>query len=448
MLPTILLAVYAAILLGIALLSLKYADTMENFLVAGRKQRRLLVTASMLASTIGGGLTIGTVTKAFTMGFPAFWFVAAGGMAHFLQGALLSKKVRETEALTLPDMADKLVGPSMRLITSVIILVTWTGIATAQFVAAAKIVTAMTGLAHQPAVIVSATFLVVYTLIGGSKSVLRTDLFQFGVLALALLAAIGWLYFGKPPAAGSVTVELFNAQFGFLDLVYYVVVMGGSYFICPMMFSRILSADSAANARKSSFMSGTGMLIFALIVTFMGLWAKASIADLGGLDPLNFMARNTLPGILGTVLILGLLAAILSTADTVLLTAAGILENDLVGRKSVRGVRLWIVAVGAVAAIIALFQTDIIGILMKTYNGYTAGIVPALLVAILFAGKRRLDPALAAVAVVGGYALGTAGSFMPAAAAAAKLLPMAGLAFSAVFALFAAFRHGGVPKAA
>lgn len=442
MIATILLAAYGVALLGIALASLKYSDTMENFLVAGRKQRKLLVVASMLASTIGGGITIGTVTRAYTIGFPAFWFVAAGGIAHFLQGALLSRRVRETEALTLPDLADILVGPSMRLLTSLIIMVTWVGIATAQFAAAAKIVSSITGLAFQPAVLVSAAFLVIYTLIGGQKSVLRTDLFQFGVLAAAVLATLAWLFLAKAPAPGSVVVDIFNSKFGPLDLVYYVVVLGGSYFICPMMFSRILSSDSPANARKSSFMSGVGMLGFALAITFIGLWAKASLSELGGMDPLNFIARNSLPPVLGTLLIFGLLAAILSTADTVLLTAASIMENDLIKRKSVAGVRLWTVAIGVVATLILVSQpdVDIIGILVKTYNGYTAGLVPALFVAIMFKDKRRMNPVLAFAAVLGGYALGTAGSFVNAGSAAAKLLPMAGLAFSAALSLLSAYR--------
>jgi len=347
--------------------------------------------------------------------------------------------VRATEAVTLPDLALKLVGPSMRTLTSIIVLVTWVGIATAQFVAAAKIVSGITGLGHQSAVVAAAAFMVVYTLIGGQKSVLRTDLFQFGFLAIALLAALAWLYIGSPPAAGSVTIDIFNANFGFLDLLYYVIVLGGSYFICPMMFSRILSADTPENARKSSFMSGFGMLGFALIVTFIGLWAKASIADLGGVDPLNYIARGSLPGVLGTLLIFGLLAAILSTGDTVLLTAAGVLEHDLLKRGTVVGVRVWTVAVGAVAAFIALFQTDIIGILIKTYNGYTAGIVPALFVAIALSGKRRMNPALAFSAVVAGYALGTAGSFMPSGGDAAKLLPLAGLVASTALSLLAAY---------
>jgi SSS family solute:Na+ symporter len=442
MLSTILLIVYGLILLGIGLASVKYADTLDNFLVAGRSQRKLLVVASMLASTIGGGITIGTVTRAYRIGFPAFWFVAAGGIAHFLQGALLSRKVRETEAVTLPDLAARLVAPSLGTLTSVIVLFTWVGIATAQFVAVAKVVSGITGLQHQTAVLASAGFLVLYTLLGGQKSVLRTDLFQFGFLSIAVLATLAWLFLGSPPPVGTVRVEIFNKHFGFLDLMYYVIVLGGSYFICPMMFSRILSADSPENARKSSFMSGFGMLAFALVITFIGLWAGASVRDLGGVDPLNFIAHNSVPGFLGGFLIFGLLAAILSTADTVLLTAAGVIEHDLVKRSSVSGARLWVVIVGVVGAVIALFQTDIIGILIKTYNGYTAGIVPALTVAIVLSGKRKLQPALTFAAIVLGYALGLSGSFMKEGTVPAKLLPMAGLAVSAMVSLVAAYLPG------
>lgn len=220
MLSTILLALYGLVLLAIALASLKYADSLDNFLVAGRSQKKVLIVASMLASTIGGGITIGTVSRAWSIGFPAFWFVAAGAIAHFAQGALLSRKVRETEAVTLPDLASRLVGPSLGTLTSLIVLVTWVGIATAQFVAAGKVIAGITGIGHQQSVIAAAAFLIVYTLIGGQKSVLRTDLFQFGFLSIALLATLAWLFLATPPAAGSINIEIFNKQFGFLDLLY------------------------------------------------------------------------------------------------------------------------------------------------------------------------------------------------------------------------------------
>ena len=433
------LIAYAAVILGVAVASLRYADTMENFLVAGRKQRKLLVVASMLASTIGGGITIGTVQNATRIGFPAFWFVAAGGIAHFLQGLLLSRKVRESEALTMAELADKAAGARARMLVSIIVMITWTGIASAQFTAAARVLSTLVGVQHSAGVAIAAVFIIFYTLIGGQKSVLRTDLFQFGFLAIAILCTLAFLYAGKPPAPGSVPIELFNSNFGPLDLIYYVVVMGGSYFICPMMFSRILSADTPGNARTSSFLSGIGMFAFAFALVFIGLWVRSSGFDAGKLDPLNALAKTELPPILGALLVIGLLAAILSTADTVLITAAGIMENDLIKRSSVAGVRIWTVAIGGTAAFIALFQRDVIAILMKTYNGYTAGLVPALFVALAFArfrdgaSERKPNEFLFAAAIVAGYVMGIAGSF--ASGNLSKALPLAGMIVSAMLAV-------------
>jgi SSS family solute:Na+ symporter len=140
------------------------------------------------------------------------------------------------------------------------------------------------------------------------------------------------------------------------------------------------------------------------------------------------------------VLVIGLLAAILSTADTVLLTAAGILENDLIKRKSVNGVRLFTILIGTVAAFIALFQKDIIALLIKTYNGYTAGLVPALFVALMYAkfkdgaSERRPQPLVFSAAIILGYGFGLAGSLVPS-GTLSKLLPLAGMIVSACLAV-------------
>jgi len=123
---------YAAILLVVAYLSSRREEGFQRFVLAGRNQPSILIIGSMLASTIGGGLTIGTVSKAYSLGFPAFWFVASGAVAHLVQAAFLSEKVRRTEALTLPDLAEKLSSPSVRKLTGVIIVLTWTGIAAGQ----------------------------------------------------------------------------------------------------------------------------------------------------------------------------------------------------------------------------------------------------------------------------------------------------------------------------
>jgi len=430
----IFLFAYAIILLIVAFFSSRRQDSFQNFVLAGRNQPRILIIGSMLASTIGGGLTLGTVSKAYSLGFPAFWFVASGAAAHLIQGAFLSEKVRKTEALTLPDLAAKLSSPAVKRLTGIIIVLTWTGIAAGQFLAASKVVTSITGLSHQWAVIASASFLVIYTIMGGQRSILRTDLFQFGILAIAILAACGWLFGTRPTSIASLDIQLFTAKFGVLDMLYYLVVVAGSYLICPMMFGRILSSDSPASARRASYTSALGMLIFAVAITSIGLWARASGLDFGGADPLNAMIGSVFPSWLSFLMVFGILAAILSTADTVLLTAAGIFEHDVLGGSSLYRTQAWVGIIASFAAITALFKTDIVDLLLETYQGYTSGIVPALFIVLVASGKKRVRSGFLFIAIACGYGLGLGGNLF-AGGTAQKLMAFAGIIVSSLITM-------------
>ncbi|HWR11826.1 MAG TPA: sodium:solute symporter family protein [Rectinemataceae bacterium] len=425
---------YGAFLLSIAFHSSRRQHSFQDFVLADRNQPRILIIGSMLASTIGGGLTLGTVSKAYAIGFPAFWFVAAGALAHLAQGAFLSEKVRKTEALTLPDLAEKLSSPAVKRLTGVIIVLTWTGIAAGQFLAASKVLSSITGLSHQWAVIAAASFLVIYTIMGGQGSILKTDLFQFGVLAIAVLAACGWLFGTRPLSIAALDLHFFSEKFGLLDLLYYLVVVAGSYLICPMMFGRILSSDTPTSARKASYTSALGMFIFAIVITSIGLWARASGLDFGGVDPLNAMIGSVFPSWLSVLMVFGILAAILSTADTVLLTAAGIFEHDVLGGSSLYRTQAWVGIIAAFATVIALFKTDIVDLLLETYQGYTSGIVPALFIALVVGGKKRVRSGFLFAAIACGYALGFSGNVF-AGGVAQKIMAFAGIVASSLIAI-------------
>lgn len=428
------LIVYALILLILAFLSFKKKDSFQKYILADRNQPKILIIASMLASTIGGGLTIGTVNKAFMLGFPAFWFVASGSLAHFMQGLFLSEKVRKTEALTLPDLAARLSSPQVGRLTGIIIVLTWTGIASAQFLALSKVITAITGLGHAESIIAVAAFLVIYTIMGGQRSILKSDFLQFGLLAISLIIAVIWLFTARPVSFPNLGIRLFSPKFTPSDLLYYLIVVAGSYLICPMMFGRILSTDSAKSARTASFVSAAGMLIFAFVITALGLWARASGFNPGSSDPLNAMISSVFPPILGFLMTFGILAAILSTADTVLLTAASVLEHDVIHGDSLYRTQTWIGAVAFFASFVALFQTDIVDLLLKTYQGYTSGIVPALFVAISLFGRKRVRPKFLFAAILSGYLLGFTGSFL-ASPALQKAFAFAGILASTMISI-------------
>ncbi len=288
------LIVYLLFLLTIGVMDFKKVKSFNDYVLAGRKQSLIIVTISLMASMIGSGSTMGLADKTFAKGFPAIWFLAVGGIGLILQAIFLSEKVRASESVTLPDLAEKTMGNNTRILVAFIITITWIGIIAAQFIAAGKIITALTGMNAFWVLTLAAAVIVIYSYLGGQASILKTDFLQFSILFFAIVLLLFFLY-STTLRAGTVKVELLNEHFTGRDLFFYLTVVMGSYFICPMMFSRLLTAKTPATAKKSSFYAGFGVLIFSVMIVLIGLWGKSNIADPGRAGVISWVFVNELP---------------------------------------------------------------------------------------------------------------------------------------------------------
>ena len=434
----ILLIGYTVILLTIGIIDFKKVKNFNEYVLAGRRQNRLLVTVSLVASMIGSGSTIGMANNAFRVGFPAFWFLAVGGMGLILQSVLLSEKVRESKAVSLPDLADKTMGKEVRVLVSVIIVITWIGIISAQFIAAKKLVTAMTGWESVLVLPAIAAVIILYSFFGGQSSILKTDFLQQAILFIAVIFTVIFVFVKEPVQTSTLRFEVLNEQFKWTDLVYYLTLVMGSYFICPMMFSRLLTAKTPAIAKKSSLWAGLGVIVFAVMITLIGVWARHTIPDLETRDVLSYIFLYKLPRLAGLLLLLGLLSAIVSTVDTCLVMTSSIIEHDILHKSRVSWARGLVIAVGVfgtgAAVIASLRETNIIGILLEAFAIYTAGIVPTLFIALMFIKKRQLNRPLAFTAILVGGVMGVLAKFL-----GMKFLALYGMIASTVLALAAVY---------
>jgi SSS family solute:Na+ symporter len=234
----------------------------------------------------------------------------------------------------------------------------------------------------------------------------------------------------------------------------------GSYFICPMMFSRLLTAKTPQIAKSASLAAGLGVLVFAFFIVLIGLWAHARGIDPGKAGVLGYVIINELPNAGGIILILGILSAIISTTDTCLVMTGSIIEHDLLksnasnaGREMLR-TRVFVLLLGALGYVTALWANwDIIGLLLEAFEFYTAGIVPALFVALMVIRKKTLAPGWSFAAVLVGGFFGLLPKITPVVDGLirlmpgfwAKSLPIIGMALSLVLAIIAA-RHGSPVK--
>lgn len=425
-------------------------ENFDDYVVAGRKQTAPFVFMSLMATVLGASATVGIAARAENIGFAAFWWLGVGAIGFWFQAAFLSKPIHDLDVRTLPELAEKTVGKVGRKLVGFIIAVSWIGIIAAQFAAVAGFIGLVLGHdAGTMSVVITAAIVIVYTLLGGQLSVVRTDALQFGILTVGFAAAaIYCMVAGNEAtlietaaenAASTVAslgdFSLLNEKFGIADLAMMLFTVGGAYFLGPDVISRNLVAKNASAAKKAVIVGSFAILIFSVIIVYLGMWAHA-YAPAEGVNPLFRLASNVLPLPLAALLSVGLLSALLSSADTCLINSAAIFGSDILGTKRIAVVRILVVIIGIIAMILALGGKDIIALLTMAYSVYTPGIVAPLAVAIIahkkFAIKKNLWYA--------GVCLGGLFGLIPAILSTAKIstpdyMPHIGIAISLIFAL-------------
>lgn len=382
----------------------------DDYVVAGRKQATPFVFMSLMATILGASATVGIAAKTGSIGFAAFWWLGVGAIGFWFQAAFLSKRIHDLDVRTLPELAEKTVGSIGRKLVAIIIAISWIGIIAAQFAAVAGFVALILGNdGGSVSIVVTAAIVTIYTLIGGQYSVVRTDALQFWILAIGFIACFIYLLGGfsgtetANPSAHVGAIVLLNENFSFADLCLMLFTVGGAYFLGPDVISRNLIAKDSRSAKNAVIIASFVTLIFSVVIVYLGMWANTFVPGTG--NPLFRLASGELPLPLplAALLSMGLLSALLSSADTCLINAAAIFGSDILNSRKISTVRIIVVVIGAIAMYLALGGKDIISLLTMAYSVYTPGIVAPLAVAIISSKKHNIHkPTWYASVCVGG----------------------------------------------
>lgn len=469
-----LLIIYFLVLGFICIRDLFKVKNFDDYVVAGRKQSSPFVFMSLMATVLGASATVGIAARAESIGFAAFWWLGVGAIGFWFQAAFLSKPVHDLDVRTLPEIAEKTVGKTGRKLVAFIIAISWIGIIAAQFAAVAGFIGLVLGHdAGTQSVLITAVIVIVYTLLGGQLSVVRTDALQFGILTLGFFAVAIYLFggfSGTETAAGSASelangtaaiasgtaaqsaiattsaglatfsnFSLLNEKFGFADLAMMLFTIGGAYFLGPDVISRNLVAKDSTSARKAVVAGSFAILVFSVVIALLGMWAATYAPNAAGssVNPLFRLASGVLPLPLAALLSVGLLSALLSSADTCLINSAAIFGSDILNTRRISVVRLLVVAIGIIATYLALQGKDIIGLLTMAYSVYTPGIVAPLAVAIIAHKKFSIKKSLWYAGVIIGGLFGLIPAILASTAkiATPAYLPHIGIAISLAFAI-------------
>jgi high affinity choline transporter 7 len=270
------------------------------------------------------------------------------------------------------------------------------------------------------AILLSAVVTTAYTALGGMWSVAYTDIFQLGLVALGLAAALPFVLHGAGglPHAWSTYVAAHGAPWsrdetiGWWD-VSLMLVFGGIPWNC--YFQRVLSCRTPRDARAQSFLAGVLTIAFTVPPLLMGVaafaypWSAEQIARLRATpaDAMPLLFAIAVPPVVGLLGLAAIIGAVTSSFSSSILSAGSMLSWNCLKRlvwpsltvpRMARVIRASILLFGAVATVLALKVQSVQALWFFTSDLVFVLLFPQLLYA-LFDPKANRAGSIAAFVV-------------------------------------------------
>jgi len=398
------------------------ASRSASFFVADRKGSSLLITGSLLATVVGASATVGMAGwGGYLKGLSGAWWLLAGTIGLLVLSVFWARRVRGFGLYTLPELVGKQYGKGASLFASVVIVVSWVGVIAAQISAAGAVLGVLISDSSTLTMVIPALVFMAYTLLGAQYSIIRTDFIQSGILMVGILVVLflvlnkaGWIgglrdslgpeYFSFPVREG----------FGWYDLISLLILTGATYVVGPDIYSRLFCAENENVARVSALRVALIIVPLAFAVVLIGMAAKVLFPDISFDQAFPTVIRETLPLGVDGLVIAALLAAVMSSADTCLLTTSTIAAEDVWGQvfpgtgeaKRLAVSRVGIVVIGTAALMVAVETSrGVVDNLLLAYTVFTSGVVIPVLAG-FYKDRLRVNSWGAMAAILGGGATG------------------------------------------
>jgi sodium/proline symporter len=342
------LIVYLGLLAGFAIWSRRETGTLSGFYLAGKKLPYWVVAFSTNATGESGWLLLGLTGMGYAVGAQAYWVVVGEVFGITLSWWLISRRLKRlgdaTDSITVPDVLAARFDDRWHLIRAiavVIILVMVTIYVTAQLVASGKALNGFIGMDYKTGVVVGSAIIIAYTFIGGYKAVSYTDVLQ-GVLMLlglifvpvvAIYAAGGWdsmtsNLVSQDPALVSMFAITEEGISGWVAVASFVAI-GLPFLGVPQLLVRYMSARDDKEIKKARIVSVLVLLVFTFGAVTAGIAGRALFPGLEDSEAIfPTLSSQLFPPLISGVLLVIVLSAIMSTADSLLLLASSAIVRD------------------------------------------------------------------------------------------------------------------------
>ena len=343
---------FLLVLLVITFWSRNESNSIRGYYVAGKQLPWWVVAFSTCATGESGWLLLGLTGMGYVVGLHALWVVVGEVIGVALSWLLVARKLKSAtdqyDSITVPDYLESRFNDQrhiLRVISVVIILSMVGTYAAAQMVAAGKAFEVFLHLDYQKGVVLGAVVTILYTAVGGFKAVAYTDVLQ-GVLMLAALVIMpvvaishlgGWA--ATKDSLLAIDVGLLSSMgphgwtvAGGVAVVSFLAV-GLPFLGVPQLMVRYISIRSEEEVGRAGALSVICIFLFGLGAVMIGVSGRVMFPELADAETVLPRMSEVLfsPIVTGVVMIV-VLAAIMSTVDSLLILASSAVVRDLFGK--------------------------------------------------------------------------------------------------------------------
>ena len=405
----------------------KKNNDVSDFYLGGRKLGPLVTAMSAEASDMSSWLLMGLPGLAYLSGIADPGWTAIGlAVGTYFNWLIVAKRLRRYSAvagnaITIPDFfSNRYRDKSHTLlgISALIIVIFFIPYTASGFAACGKLFSNLFGVSYIPAMLISAVVIVGYTALGGFLAASATDFIQSIVMTLALIIVV---CFGVSTAGGlDAVMENAKGLSGYLSMTsvhdaasntagnYGIISIvstfawGLGYFGMPHILLRFMAIEDENKLKLSRRVASIWVVISMAVAIFIGI-VGYSMSVSGALDTLSgtdsetliikiaqlLSSHGALSVIFAGIILAGILACTMSTADSQLLAASSsisqnilkdVLHLKLSEKMTMLTARLTVVIIAVIAVFIAKDpDSSVFGIVSFAWAGFGGAFGPVML---------------------------------------------------------------------
>ena len=441
------IAVYLVGMLIIGFRCARKNESSADFYLGGRKLGPLVTAMSAEASDMSSYLLMGLPGLAYLSGVADVGWtaigLAVGTYLNWLFTALrLRRYTQETGSFTIPQFFSRRFRDDkniLAVLAAVIIIIFFIPYTASGFAACGKLFSSLFGMNYMTAMIISAVVIVAYTTAGGFFAASATDFVQSIIMTVAIVFV---LVFSTISAGGvDAVVENAKALPGYLSLtasyiedtgksepynllhIITTLSWGLGYFGMPHILLRFMAIEDEKKLKLSRRVASVWVVIAMAMAVLIGIVGRA-LSNTGLVDQLHGNDTETIivrvahllstygafPAIMAGLILAGILASTMSTADSQLLAAASSVSENILReafhlkiseKKSMLAARLTVIGIANLGIIIARNpDSSVFGIVSFAWAGFGAAFGPLVICSLFW--KRTTLPGAIAGMVSGG----------------------------------------------